>query len=144
MFYGCCDGLPPTIYYRAAEILAPFIYPMATHVKVSIICWFYLWFRAHVIPIHKMFLEQTLKIHPFRSYLKYPFFKRYIYFNVSIQKLEHILNPLQHVFRLIHSIVARLIVSLDNCFRNFSQKCGASCSELRYCNCDYSSEIVEI
>ena len=49
---AACDGVPPTIYNRALDILAPFVYLMFIHVKESF-TWPNLWKCAHFNPIHK-------------------------------------------------------------------------------------------
>ena len=49
---AACSGVPPTIYNKAADILAPFVYLIFSHVKESPI-WFNFCKCAHISPIHK-------------------------------------------------------------------------------------------
>ena len=94
-----CDGVFLTIYNRAADILAPFVYLMFTRVKESF-TWPNLWKCAHITPIHKKGSRSDVENYRPNSILPRIslIFERFL-FNCIYSKLKHALNPLQHGFR---------------------------------------------
>ena len=118
---AACDCVSPTIYYRAAEISAPFVYLIFTHVKESL-TWPNLWKCAHISPIHKV--GSRADVEHYRSISILPqisiIFERNLS-NCIYSKLEHAFNPLQHGFRSKHSKVTQLIVFLLNFDLNFDK-----------------------
>ena len=115
------DGVPPTIYNRAAKILALFVYLLFLHVKESFTRQ-NLRKGAHISPIHKKGSRKDAK--NYRPITILPrillIFERY-HFNCMNSTFEHALKPLQHGLRSKHSTITQIIVFLHNLHLSFDK-----------------------
>ena len=110
---AACDGVPPTIYNRAADILAPFVYLMLKSLLPGLI-----YGNAHILLLStRMLLLSRADVENYRPISILPrislIFERFL-FNCIYSKLEH-------GFRSKHSTVTQLIFFLHKLHLNFDK-----------------------